>query len=477
IESIWANRIPDAAVSELPTIKSAPEFEIRSAELDKALSSPRQTIPHSEFRVPDSRSDLDAVSAGAAETRLAPPQRGWATRDPIFNKQTILAFSNGNPSEAFGDQYRIFDRERKIARLPGPPFQFLDRVVHVEPRPWELKAGGWIETEYDIPLDAWYFAANRQRSMPFAILLEAALQPCGWLAAYCGSALRSEEDLSFRNLGGKATLHREIFPDAGTLVARARMTKVNLAGGMIIEDFDMQLLCDGRLHYDGVTTFGFFSKQALAQQVGIRDAGKRRFSPAGAEMPQSNSFELERTPPLSPEESQLQISDLKFEISNLESQENPGLTLPAGALLMLDRIDALSLAGGPNGHGFVRGSARVNPGAWFFKAHFYQDPVWPGSLGLESFLQLLKAYAIERWGEKLGKTHCFEPIALGLEHTWAYRGQILPTNQRVEVEAVITRVEEGDEPLVVASGFLLNDGLPIYEMSNFSLRMIRVADD
>ncbi len=42
--------------------------------------------------------------------------------------------------------------------------------------------------------------------MPFAVLLEVALQPCGWLAAYLGSALTSPVDLSFRNLGGTAEL-------------------------------------------------------------------------------------------------------------------------------------------------------------------------------------------------------------------------------------------------------------------------------
>ena len=66
------------------------------------------------------------------------------------------------------------------------------------------------EAEYDVPPDAWYFAANRCEKMPFAVLLEIALQPCGWLAAYCGSALTSAEDLSFRNLGGKATQFRPV---------------------------------------------------------------------------------------------------------------------------------------------------------------------------------------------------------------------------------------------------------------------------
>ena len=48
----------------------------------------------------------------------------------------ILAYSIGNPSEAFGERYKVFDSERKIARLPGPPFQFLDRIVALEGEPW-----------------------------------------------------------------------------------------------------------------------------------------------------------------------------------------------------------------------------------------------------------------------------------------------------------------------------------------------------
>lgn len=139
---------------------------------------------------------------------------------------------------------------------------------------------------------------------------------------------------------------------------------------------------------------------------------------------------------------------------------------------MIDRIDAIRLDGGPHGLGFVLGSTMVDPSAWFFKAHFYQDPVWPGSLGLESFLQLLKVYAIERWGERLTRTHRFEGIATGLPHTWAYRGQIIPTNKCVEVSATITKCEDGDAPLVMANGFLTVDGTTIYEMRDFGMRML-----
>ncbi len=65
-----------------------------------------------------------------------------------------------------------------------------------------MVAGAMVEAQYEVPADEWYFKAEGQPLMPFCVLLEAALQPCGWLAAYVGSALTSPTDISFRNLGG-----------------------------------------------------------------------------------------------------------------------------------------------------------------------------------------------------------------------------------------------------------------------------------
>src|SRR5262249_8953820 len=141
----------------------------------------------------------------------------------LYGPERILAFSNGKPSEAFGERYKVFDAERVIARLPGPPYQFLDRITAVTGEPWVLKAGAAATAEYRVPRDAWYFAENGQATMPFAVLLEVALQPCGWLAAYCGSALTSPVDLSFRNLGGDAVQHVEVTPETGLLVTKVVM--------------------------------------------------------------------------------------------------------------------------------------------------------------------------------------------------------------------------------------------------------------
>jgi len=380
------------------------------------------------------------------------------SKEPIFDRDKILSFTVGKPSEAFGEPYKIFDNDRVIARLPGPPYSFLDRIVDVEPEAWVLKPDGWIEAEYDIFPDAWYFRADRSSSMPFCVLLEVALQPCGWLAAYLGSALKSENDLKFRNLGGNAVLHHMVFPEEKTMTIRARMTKVSEAAEMIIEHFDFMVLQDSETIYSGDTYFGFFTKQALAQQVGIRNAEKTAYHPPNDELRNSRSFIFDDEAPLFPEDPGM---DRAF-----------SLAMPAKALRMIDRIDTFVPDGGPKGLGFIRGIKKVDPDEWFFNAHFFQDPVCPGSLGVESFLQLIKFAALNQWPH-LAKTHRFEWI-MEEPHSWSYRGQVIPENKIIEVEAVITKMLDTPVPTLYANGFLKVDGLYIYQMVNFGLRLIPV---
>jgi len=389
---------------------------------------------------------------GLTKERLERLHAKQSSVEVRFTREQILEYCEGAPSKCFGPQLAVFDRERKLARLPRPPYLFMDRVLTTEPKPFVLEPGGWITCEYDVPRDAWYFAANRQPVMPFAVLLEAALQPCGFLAAYAGSALTSTEDLRFRNLDGTATLHLEVTPELGTLTLRSRMTKASRAGGMILENFDFEVLtATGEPVYTGTTGFGFFPKAALEQQVGVRGA-KRFAAPAHA-----RSFTLEHGAPLTPE------TATRF--------EGRGLARPAKAWAMIDRIEALSLDGGAHGLGFVSGRKQVDPEEWFFRAHFFEDPVMPGSLGLEALIQALGLWARERF-PALVDSHRYEALALGLAHAWQYRGQVIPSNADVQVEANITKVIEGDAPLIVADGQLLVDGKIIYAMKDFPLRLV-----
>ena len=363
--------------------------------------------------------------------------RAEGIKPAIYTKEQILAYSNGNPSEGFGERYRIFDSGRKIARLPGPPFQFMDRVTSVRGEPWQMTAGAMVEAQYDLPADAWFFAAERHGRMPFSVLLEAALQPCGWLAAYVGSALTSPSDISFRNLGGTAVQHRVVTPDSGILTCCATMKKVATSGGMIIQEFDFSVADRHGVLYEGDTMFGFFAKEALANQVGIRDA--RPYQPTAGEAARGRSLPYPETAPF-----------------------------PDTQLRMIDRIDLFVPDGGPHGLGYIRGIKDVNPDEWFFKAHFYEDPVTPGSLGLESFIQLVKFAAVERWGWQDGDV--ISAVALEHTHRWLYRGQVVPTNSTVTVSAWITAVDE-QQRILTADGFLAVDGKLIYQMNDFTVTM------
>ena len=61
---------------------------------------------------------------------------------PLFDRDKILAFAQGNPSEAFGEPYKIFDHEREIARLPRPPYFFMDSVTKADHPAWQTAPGG-----------------------------------------------------------------------------------------------------------------------------------------------------------------------------------------------------------------------------------------------------------------------------------------------------------------------------------------------
>jgi len=378
---------------------------------------------------------------------------------PAFTYDQLLEFATGDPAKAFGDAYADFSKDRFIARLPSPPFLLVDRIPHIEPEPWVLKPDGWIQAEYDISPDAWYFAANRNPLMPFGILLEIALQPCGWLAAYMGSALRSTHDLKFRNLGGTGTLFRQIPQKKGTLKTQARLTHVSEAAEMIIEQFDFRVLLDDALVFKGDTNFGFFTPQSLSAQSGIRGIEKEIYEPSADEINRSISHVFDDIPPLFPDDT-----------NRLLHKSNDRMNMPSKALRMIDKIDAYVPDGGPANLGYIRGVKDVDPDEWFFKAHFYQDPVCPGSLGVESFLQLLKLAAIDKFKEFI-PTHTFHKV-LDSSFKWTYRGQILQTNKRIEVEAYIKEIQNGPEPVLTADGFLKVDGLYIYKMENFGIRLV-----
>lgn len=355
----------------------------------------------------------------------------WSAGEPhtaeiVCSNAQILQFAEGDPARCFGERYAAFSKHRRVARLPRPPYKFLDRIVAAQPQPAAFTAQASCVAEYDLPPELWCF--DKGGHLPFCVLLEIALQPCGWLAAYIGCALQSEQDLSFRNLDGHATQHRHLTRKCGTLTTHVRLTKLLQSMGMILCRFALEVSTAQAKVYTVETGFGFFTATALATQTGVRGVSLAR-------LPPQKSFAYPRD-------------------------------LVNNKLQMIDTVDFFDMQGGQKQLGLVQGSKRVDAHAWFFQAHFYQDPVVPGSLGLESLLQLFVLMAHECWGVT-------SVLALAREHTWTYRGQVVPSQQQMTTQLEITQ-RDNDRRILVGDGLLAVDGLVIYRMMGFA---VEAGDD
>lgn len=213
------------------------------------------------------------------------------------------------------------------------------------------------------------------------------------------------------------------------------MTRLAKSGDMLIQHFDFRVSDDVGVVYEGNTYFGFFTREALAEQAGIKDE-------RGLE-----SWSLEKP-----------TGDVPY------PREAP---FPDERWRMIDVVESLETDGGIEGLGYARGSRPIAPSDWYFPAHFRDDPVQPGSLGLEAIVQLLKVLAAARFGVERLKWH--RAVALDTKHEWIYRGQVLPSHRRVRAEAL---VRSANADRLVAGGRLSVDGRVIYLAHGFSLELL-----
>jgi len=380
-------------------------------------------------------------------------QREAATRDGFaYGQESLLAAAWGRPSRAFGPAFERCDGIPGLPHLPGPPYAFLSRITAISAEPGAPSAGSAMECEYDVPPRVWYFEENGAPTMPWAVFLETMLQACGWLSVF--TSLGPEGSFApgnlFRNLDGSATLGAEVLPSAGTLRTRVRLETYSKLGNLTLFSFSIESLAEGGLPVAKASAeFGFFPPESFEAQVGLRPTEEERDRLAAP-------------------------SDVRVDLRERPARYFAGpLRLPGPMLLMLHRVTGFWPDGGRAGLGFLRAERDVDPGDWYFKAHFFDDPVQPGSLGLEGVCQLLQLYAIETGlGDGLSAPR-FEAPMLGREITWKYRGQVLPENRRVVTELEITEVGRDERgPFAVGEGWLWVDGLRVYHVSGLGVRVL-----
>ncbi|MVO85237.1 hypothetical protein GPA10_10845 [Streptomyces sp. p1417] len=362
---------------------------------------------------------------------------------------SMLAAAWGRPSDALGPAHLALDRRPRVIRLPAPPYQCLTRITRLSAAPGAPAPGSAIESEYDIAEHAWFRDDGNRSSPPPAVLLEAALQPCGWLAQYTGAARDLAGTPVFRNLDGEAQLVAAVPPGARVLTTRATLREHVNDGTMALVFFDLECTADGVSVLTGTTGFGFFPPDAFATRTG-----------------------LPGPPPLAPDTAEAPIGD-----GDLTSRPRRWFSgrapLTSTPLLMLDRLTGYWPQGGRAGLGRLRAEKRVDPGDWYFAAHFFQDPVQPGSLGVEAMYQLLHCHLIQQGTDAETTPLRTEPVAAASGPLlWKYRGQVTPTDSLITVDVDITGHRHDAAGLVLSGdGWLHVDGTCIYHATGLALRL------
>ena len=369
------------------------------------------------------------------------------TKDVRGDQGALLACGRGMPSDAFGALYAPFDGTRRAPRLPDEPYHFMSRVLSVSSPPGVPTKGGTVVAEYDVPAGEWYFADAHVDAVPMPVLIEILLQPCGWLSSYNGFAANRSDDVVFRNLdGGEVIQHRPA--RVGTLRVTSTLERFADGAGSTIVFFDVICTQNDEVVMTMKTAFGFFSPEALRNQVGLR------MKPGVLEA-------LSEPAPVA----------LSYRAPELDGAP----WLDQGRLQVIDRVKFWP-GGGEAGLGRLVAEYDVTPEAWFFKAHFFQDPVQPGSLGLEAMQQAARAAVRLSGLAGAGDDLEFEPVALDQMFSWKFRGQVTPTNRQTksEIEIVSTLSDERGV-LAVFDGRFWCDDLCIYETRGMGVRVVRKA--
>jgi acyl transferase domain-containing protein/3-hydroxymyristoyl/3-hydroxydecanoyl-(acyl carrier protein) dehydratase/1-acyl-sn-glycerol-3-phosphate acyltransferase len=358
-----------------------------------------------------------------------------------FGQASLLACANGDPVAAFGDLYGSLPPSRRVPRLPAPPYHFISRISSISAAPGGMAAGVTVETAYDLSPDAWYFQENPSGVMPTCVLIEAALQPCGWLASYVGVAVNEVDEVFFRNLDGSGLRRRSLRAEDGCLRVRSHLKSLARAGGMTLVGFEVSVWVAGECVYELSTSFGFFPQAALTAQQGMEASEQERQLATAA----AGGADL------------------------LEGLTAAARQLLAGSMLrMLDRLTTRLLDA--EGKARLRAEKLIRPDDWFFRAHFFQDPVQPGSLGVEALVQVLQAHLLLAGAAGAFPSGSFTDMVGQEPCVWRFRGQVLPDSQLVSLTMEAEAIEKHPERWTVrGEGSVWVDGRRIYQLSGLEV--------
>jgi len=127
---------------------------------------------------------------------------------------------------------------------------------------------------------------------------------------------------------------------------------------------------------------------------------------------------------------------------------------------------------GKYGKGYVHAHKHIKPYDWYFACHFYQDPVMPGSLGVEAILQAMQVFVLQQ-NLADGMTNPKFVQVPNNTTNWKYRGQILQQVDNMFLEVHVKTIDKNNQGLtLVADAFLWNEKTRIYQVTDLAIGLV-----
>jgi 3-hydroxymyristoyl/3-hydroxydecanoyl-(acyl carrier protein) dehydratase len=419
-------------------------------------SAQRSSSLHQQFLQVrrDSLQNMRALIEMQMRGGISSPNQPTVQRPALFDSHQLDEFGVGRISNCFGPDFADYDL-RRIPRIPNGDLKMMSRITEISGDRNDLRKPAAITVEYDVPVDAWYLRDNASQDIPASLWMEIALQPCGFLSAYLDTyAHVPYESFNFRNLDGSTRVLAQVDVRGKTITTHARMLTSVVSGGTVIQKFAFELSCAGQPVYEGESTFGYFSIETMANQAGL-DGGKSVLPDLRGDAAFARSAVRLDTHPL-----------------RVAHPARPFYHLSQGQLSFLDEV-SLVRDGGLYGRGYIYASRPINPQDWFYPYHFYQDPVMPGSLGIEAILEAVKAYALAYQLDAGMRSPRFQVADNTPPMTWRYRGQITQQHKQMELEVHLKSIDPHPGGLILlADASLWVDELRIYEIKNAAVAIL-----
>ncbi|WP_265583752.1 hypothetical protein [Chitinimonas koreensis] len=457
---------------------------LRRHGLDRALARPRrlplQAAPVAPATLPAPAAASAAVppalqaliaEARAADARLAAGaaaaqvEAAAAPREVLFDEADVMEFAEGRVANVLGPHYAPVDALPRRVRIPGPPFMAVSRITHLSGTYGQLE-GSRIRTEYDIPDNAWN-AVDGQASY-LSLDAQGVLFLAGWL----GIDFENRGNRAYRWLDAQLT-YLGPMPRAGQRVEYdIHIHQAFRNGDATLFRTDFLARVDGRpvLKIDHCTA-GFFTYEELARGAGITDQHRNRRPPA------AQPFAAPLAPPGRP----LERADLNalargaiaevLSPAHAAGGRNPALRIPPPVIQFIDRVVRIDAAGGACGLGRSEAEWRIDPQHWAIRAHFKDDPVFPGPCMLEGAVQLLQLHALALGLQTAVAGARFQPVA-GRPILVRFRAQVVPRNQLFTYRADIVEIGLGPEPYLIADIDLIDEGRVAGRVEGLGVRLV-----